>query len=242
MPDRTIGLDGNIQHVYLYAGRDDLLAALPPDSPPDVEAIALSGTNVILVALPPEAAYIPDLRRILPHEAAHVLIHEVAQDAHDRVPVWLSEGLATSIQHSFVPDPVAQTVLEEAVQQDALIPLLDLCAAFPRDAAEARLAYAESASVIGYIQDRYGRQAVHDLLRAYVDGATCEGGIYRVQGITLDGLEAQWRASLAPQAGWMGFWRINGAWIILLLLLVAFPLAFFLPRRVRPAALGDKSL
>jgi hypothetical protein len=228
--------------VYLYASRADMLAALPPGSPSGVEAMTLNGMNVVLVSFPPEAAYIPDLRRVLPHEATHARIHEATQDAHDRVPLWLSEGLATSMQYAFVPDPVAQTMLEEATRQDALIPLLDLCAAFPRDATSAGLAYAESASVIGYIGDRHGRQAVRDLIAAYVDGATCEGGVYRVLGITLDGLEAQWRASLAPQAGWVTFWRANGAWIILLLLITALPLVFLLPLRARAAALGDKRL
>ena len=80
--------------------------ALPPGSPPDVEAITLSGMNVVLVSLPPQAAYIPDLRRVLSHEMAHVRIHEVTQEAHDRVPLWLSEGLATSVQYAFVPDPL----------------------------------------------------------------------------------------------------------------------------------------
>jgi hypothetical protein len=243
-PDEDIGMgvDGRPMDVYLYASRVDMLAALPPGSPPDVEAMTLNGMNVVLVSFPPEAAYIPDLRRVLPHEATHVRIHETTQDAHDRVPLWLSEGLATSVQYAFVPDPVAQTMLEEAARQDALIPLLDLCAAFPRDATSARLAYAESANVIGYIGDRHGRQAVRDLIVAYVDGATCEGGVYRVLGITLDGLEARWQASLAPQSGWVTFWRANGAWIILLLLITAFPLVFLFPLRARAAALGDKRL
>ena len=242
-PDRDVVADQGIRaDVYLYASRDDLLAALPPGSPPDVEAITLKGMNVVLVSLPPEADYIPDLRRVLSHETAHVLIHEVTRDAHDRVPLWLAEGLATSVQYSVAPDPLAQTVLEEAARQDALIPLLDLCVAFPRDSTRARLAYAQSANVIGYIRDRHGRQALGDLIAAYVDGATCEGGVYRVLGITLDGLDAQWQASLAPQARWAMFWRLNGAWILLLLLITAFPLGFILPLRARPAVLEDKSL
>jgi hypothetical protein len=247
-PDQSKDAGQDIRaDVYLYASRDDLHAALPPGSPTDVEAITLNGMNVVLVSLPPEAAYIPDLRRVLSHEMAHVLIHEVTQGAHDRLPLWLAEGLATSVQYSFAPDPLAQTMLEEAARQHApahagaLIPLLDLCAAFPREAARARLAYAQSASVIGYLKDRHGRQAVSDLIAAYVDGATCEGGVYRVLGITLDGLDAQWQASLAPQARWKTFWRLNGAWIILLLLITAFPLVFVLPLRARTAILEDKS-
>jgi hypothetical protein len=239
-----IAPDASVGHIeaYLYAGKEDLATALPPGSPADVEAITLNGMNVILAAIPPHEAFIPDLRRVLSHEATHVLIHETAQGAHDRVPLWLSEGLSTSVQYGLLPDPLAETVLEDAVRRDALIPLLHLCAAFPEDATAARLAYAESANVIGYIRDQHGRQAVRDLVAAYADGATCEGGVYRVLGITLDGLDAQWRESLAPQARGAIFWRVNGPWIILLLLSMLFPLAFVLPRPGRKTALEDKGL
>jgi hypothetical protein len=196
--------------------------------------------NTVLVSIPPRAAYIPDLRRVVPHEATHVLIHATAQDAHDRVPLWLSEGVATSVQYAFAPDPLAQSTLEDAARRDALIPLLELCTLLPRDAARARLAYVQSADVIGYVRDRYGQQAIGDLVAAYVDGATCEGGVYRALGITLDGLDAQWQASLAPQNRWTMFWRLNGAWILLLLLVTSLPLAFVLPLRARAVALGGK--
>jgi hypothetical protein len=228
--------------VYLYASREDWSAAMPPGSWSQVEAITLSGMKVILVSFPPEERFIPDVRRVLPHEATHALIHWAAQGASDRVPMWLSEGLATSVQYELIPDPAAQTVLDEAIRQDTLIPLRNLCASFPRDAAAARLAYVESADVIGYIRDQHGRQAVRDLVVAYTDGATCDGGVYRVLGVTLDGLEAQWRESRAPQTQWAMSWRVNGPWIILLLLGPFLCLALAFPRPARARILGDKNL
>ena len=219
--------------VYFYANADDMRAALPPGSAQDAEALTLYETNVILISFGPEAVYIPELRRVLPHEVTHALLHEAMSNDHDRVPLWLSEGLATSVQYSFAPDPEAQSLLLETARQGTWLPLQDLCAMFPHDAAGSRLAYAESASAIGYIRDRYGRQGLRDLVAAYGDGSTCEGGVYRALGITLDSLETQWRASLAPQSAWVRFWQINGSWVILSILITAFPLAFLLPVRAR---------
>jgi hypothetical protein len=215
--------------VYLYARPQDLAPALPPDTPADVEALTLHELNVILTSFGPEAAYIPDLKRVLAHEAAHVYVHAITPN--DPVPLWLNEGLATSVQYTVAPDPDARTLLEQAARDDALIPLLSLCAAFPRDAAEARLAYAQSASLIGLIQDRYGSRRLRQLFAAYGDGATCEGGVYRVLGVSLEGLETQWRASLvetdASNGRWTGFWKRNGAYLILVAVL-ALPLVFVL--------------
>jgi hypothetical protein len=108
-----------------------------------------------------------------------------------------------------------------------------LCAAFPQSSARARLAYAESASVITYIRDRYGRQALRDLVAAYGDGATCEGGVQRVLALSLDRLQAQWSQSLAPQSGWRLFWQNSGAWVVLLALLFLVFLALVIPVRAR---------
>lgn len=220
-------------NVYLYANSQDLGLSLPPGTPSDVEALTLREMNVILTSFGPEPAYIPDLKRVLAHEAAHVYIHAVVPDAP--VPLWLNEGLATSVQHAVAPDPDARSLLEQAAHDGTLRSLLQLCASFPTGAAEARLAYAQSASVIDLIQDRYGRRRLRQLFAAYGDGATCEGGVYRVLGVSLEGLEAQWRASLVPQSPWAYFWERNGAYLALIGVL-ALPIPLVLLSRWRRRA------
>jgi hypothetical protein len=194
---------------------------------------------VILAASGLQEANVLDLQRILPHEVTHALIHEVTQSDFDSVPLWLSEGLATSVQYTFAPDPDAQLLMKEAARDQALISLDTLCAAFPQSPARARLAYAESASVIGYIRDRYGRRALRDLVAAYGDGATCEGGVQRVLSLSLDRLQAQWSQSLAPQSGWRTFWKDSGAWVILLILSLLIVVPFVIPVRGRMARPKD---
>ena len=218
--------------VYMYAGADDLALALPAGLPNGAEALTLYETSVILVSFAPEPAYLPDFQRVLPHEVTHALLHEATQNDFDRVPMWLAEGLATSVEYVFVPDPNGQSLLEEAAGERTLIPLDTLCAAFPRDLSQARLAYAQSASVVNYIRDRYGRETLHGLVVAYGDGATCSGGVQGVLGISLDQLNTLWRESLAPRSNLVALWEDKGAWLLLLALFALLPIFFIGASRV----------
>lgn len=207
--------------IYLYADPDALRPALPAGLPSGAEALTLYETNVILIPFGPEAGNLPHLARILPHEVTHVLLHEATQSDFDHIPRWLSEGLATSVEYAFTPDPDTRTLLQEASQTGQTIELDTLCAAFPPDPASARLAYAESASMIDDIRNIHGRQALRDLVAAYADGATCEGGVQRVLGISLDQLEASWLDRLAPQGRWAVFWKEGGPWMVILIMFVS---------------------
>jgi hypothetical protein len=220
---------GKTIDIYLYANPDDLRLALPAGLPSGSDALTLYETNVVLIPYGPEESYIPALQRIVPHEVTHALIHEATRTDYDRVPLWLSEGLATSIEHTFVPDPGAQALLEGALAQREVSRLETLCGAFPTTNQEARrLAYAQSASVVATIRDLYGRQALRDLITAYADGATCEGGVQRVFGISLERLDLVWREYQAPQGRMSMFWEENAS-LIILVLLVSAPVLFVLP-------------
>ncbi len=210
--------------IYLYTNMDDLRLALPSGQSHNAEALTLYETSVVLVPYGPQPNHIPDLERILPHEVTHALIHQATENDFDHVPRWLSEGLATSIEYVTAPNPDAHPLIEQALREDQLLDLNVLCAEFPRDLAEARIAYAQSASLVNYIRDIYGRQTLQDLFAAYADGATCEGGAQRALGFSLDRLEALWQESLMPRSGLALFWEANGAWIVLLGILAGLPL------------------
>jgi len=214
--------------IYLYAHPDDLRLTLPAGLPAGADALTLHETNVILVPYGPKEANIPALQRILPHEVTHALIHEATRNHYDRVPPWLAEGLATSVEYTFVPDPEAQALLDAALGRGEPFRLEVLCGEFPHTGQDARLAYAQSASVVATIRDLYGREALRDLTRAYADGATCEGGVQRVFGVSLERLELLWREYQAPQGQLSLFWEYNASQVVLVLLLSA-PVLFLLP-------------
>jgi hypothetical protein len=77
------------------------------------------------------------------------------------------------------------------------------------------LAYAQSVSVVRYIQAQYGNQAVRGLVNAFADGADCQSGVQRALGLTLDEL----KPGLVTQPGTpfplAQFWQESGLWLLL---------------------------
>jgi hypothetical protein len=225
--------------AFLYANLSDLEGALPPTGREWVGGQAYPELGTFVAAIPPDDRSLSTMKRVIPHEIAHLLIYQAAGGALGHVPAWLNEGLATLSEE--LPDPEAAIVLETALSQDSLVPLETLCGPFPLDTGEARLSYAQSASVVGFIRDHYGRQDLTRLIAAYADGASCRGGVERALGVSLEGLETQWRASLQPRNKWLVFLEQAGPWLGLwagsclmtLLFLETIPLSIW--RRLREA-------
>jgi hypothetical protein len=62
---------------------------------------------------------------------------------------------------------------------------------------DAALAYAQSASVVHYIAERYGASQLSALVAAYANGLSCDEGVRLALGISLSELENQWLRNLA---------------------------------------------
>ncbi len=223
--------------AFLYANLSDLEGALPPTGREWVGGQAYPELGTFVASIPPDDRSLSTMKRVIPHEITHLLVYQAAGGALGHVPSWLNEGLATLSEE--LPDPEAAIVLETALSQDGLVTLETLCGPFPLDASEARLSYAQSASVVGFIRDHYGRQGLARLITAYADGASCQGGVEPALGVSLEGLETQWRASLQPRNKWLIFLEKAGPWLGLwggsclmtLLFLETIPLSIWRRRR-----------
>jgi len=227
--------------LYLYPSLQDLRAALEMAGREWAGGQARPELGVVLVAIPPGDGAIPQMERDIPHELTHLLIyHTVGPEGYRYVPAWLDEGLATANQ--WRPDPNMDAVLEAAHARGRLIPLMELCAPFPANREVAELSYAQSGSLVRYIQGRYGNTGIRALLAAYADGAGCEGGIIEALDITPQRLELAWRAHLMGLSGWMAWLSDNGPWLFLwgLSVLLAIPMVGGLGRRAgRAGARGE---
>lgn len=179
--------------------------------------------GVILIGIPDGPGALGEMERLIPHELTHLLVYQATRRIPDHVPPWLNEGLATL--NEFRPDANRQALLEQALAEDGLFPLQVLCAPFPTDENAARLAYAQSESLVSYLQEEYGRPVVRELLAAYVDDPRCEAGVAQVLDKDLEGLDATWRAYLASQVQSTGS-KGESPWLALWLLtaLLALPL------------------
>lgn len=200
--------------IYVYPGSAELRSALLLTGRDWVGASADPELGVALVtAVNPRTAAL-DLGRSIPHELTHLLLYRATGAGHDNVPRWFEEGLATMMEASRPPDQ--DQLVQDAIASQEARSLAELCRTFPVTEAHSGLAYAQSASVVGYIQTEYGNHALTEMIRAYGDGADCESGVRRVLDISLADLEAEWRDAKRPLSPLETLWQRAGLWLALL--------------------------
>jgi len=178
--------------IYVYEQLADLQAGLRLGGRNWVGGHADPRIGVVMVYGTNDALDLIRLENDLSHELTHVMVYQIVGPGYNTMPVWLDEGLAVSSEPQ--PNPQYADALNTAVKSDALTPIAALCAPFGIDPGRAILAYAESASLVRYLQDRVGPQGIQQLLAAYRDGATCEGGVQRVLQISLPELQSEWES------------------------------------------------
>jgi len=135
--------------------------------------------------------------RALRHELTHLVIYSTTFSPYGGLPTWLDEGLA--MHNEGEPEEGFRRLLLQAAEYDALLSLRTLSGPFSSDTATAYLSYAESQSVVDYLLGEYGSDAVHSLLMAFRNGAAMDDALTQSFGLTLDGLEVEWRASLQQE-------------------------------------------
>jgi Tetratricopeptide repeat len=132
-------------------------------------------------ALPPPR----ELERILAHEYAHAVIHDLARG---RAPRWLHEGLAQALEGA-PADPLLRVPGRptlaglEALLADA-------------DPVRARAGYDIALWVVHDLLDRGGMPAARALMGRLGRGETIEAAVPAVYGLRLAELEDQWRRVL----------------------------------------------
>jgi hypothetical protein len=179
--------------LYIYAIPADLHSALAIGGRTwAVGGEASPDLGVALAAISPGLEQGAEMERKIPHELAHLLTYELVGQRYNRLPVWLREGIASQVEPAN-PD-YAQT-LSLAAQQQALIPIADLCGSFPPEASRILLAYAESESFTRSIVNKYGDSGLLRLVNSYADGLDCQQGTVGALGDSLDQLERDWLGS-----------------------------------------------
>lgn len=217
--------------VYIYASPVDLQNALFLGGESWVAGHADPGLGVVFVSIAPSTEQRIAMQQQIPHELTHVLLYRYLGEGYNRLPNWLLEGVATLSE--LYPNPDYELVLERAVGDHTLIPIAELCDAFPRDASQAFLAYAESVSFTRYLHETYGTTAFEQLLQNYADGLHCDAGAQAVYGQSLERLDARWREA-ALGANLLGSaLRETAPYLLILAIFLAYPAAQFLGGKPR---------
>ncbi len=202
-------------HIYMYPTSADLRAALRLTGRDWVGAHAHPELGVILVTAVNPRTAATDLRQSLPHELAHYLLYQATGARYEALPLWLSEGVATLAERA--PNPTYAQALQTAVANQATLPFTQLCAAFPNNEPDLLLAYAQSESLVRFVQANYGNHALREMVTAVADGADCLTVTTRSLGHSLEELNNAWLRSLQPRPFWQQFWLNNGPIFLLVL-------------------------
>jgi hypothetical protein len=188
--------------------RRDLQKALQLTSQAWIAGHASPDLGVILISIPNGMQQRIELERQLPHELVHLMQYQVVKEAYHSMPVWLLEGMASLAE--LHPNPEYERVLQKAIDDQALQPIETLCAAFPREASGAFLSYAQSASFVRFLHQKYGTSGLKNLMLQYQDGLGCSEGAQAALGSSLQQLENQWHMEACESTSrpWPGrTWR-----------------------------------
>ncbi len=191
-------------NIYIYASATDLSDALEIGGLSWAGGQASPDLHLALVTIPPGPEQTVEMERKIPHEIAHILTYDLLGERYALEPVWLREGIASLMELSVNPDYPRALLM--ASEKKNLMPIADLCKAFPPESGRAFLAYAQSQSFTNFIIENFGQTGLLALTSAYGDGLDCDQGMRRALGQPLSQVESGWRMkSLGEEAGLTAF-------------------------------------
>jgi len=209
--------------IFIYASGIDFESALPFGKEDWIAGHADPELGIVRVLIQPGSEQGITMEQRIPHELMHVLLYRRVGAGYDNLPAWLREGMATLAE--MYPNAEYDRVLEDAVSSNNVIPLKDLCTAFPADAGQAFLAYAEARSFTEFLHKMYGSDGLMNLATVYANGVDCERGSERAFGVSLSHLEARWRSSMFGRNPIFTGLQNIAPYLVLLCLILVIPMA-----------------
>ena len=201
IPART----DRLLRIYVYPRTDDLRAALRLTGRNWIGAHAHPELGVVLVTASNANTADQELANDISHELTHLLLYQVTGDNYQSIPLWLEEGMATVLEPE--NNGRLDETLQRALESDATIPFQQLCRSLPSDSEEILLAYAQSASMVSYIQGEFGNDAPSQLIGAIAGGANCNNVTEEILGLSIDELSREWLEQSAPVSLPLRMWR-----------------------------------
>jgi hypothetical protein len=141
-----------------------------------------------------------DLARIVEHEITHVIFGLYVKENLNKVPRWFNEGVAMYVSDDWGYSNY-WTILTGTLGNN-IIPLYDISEYFPQSAYQARLAYAESCSIIMFMVKRYGNDALKRCIHELAKGRPFDEALASATGVNIDWLEGRWMKDLKKRYKW----------------------------------------
>lgn len=188
---------GRQAEIWVYSTQEDMFNSLPSNIPEWVGGKAFPDQALVMADIADDEYADLEIRRVVPHELSHLVLYQATRNPYNSPPAWMDEGLAVHNQE--VQDPDEAEALQNAAQKGKLIPLKALSGSFGADPDTATLSYAESRSAVEFLLDNFGAEKFGRTVAAFREGVTYDDAFKAGIGITVDEIDAQWRASLPYQ-------------------------------------------
>jgi hypothetical protein len=182
--------------IYVYSSASDLQGAMvfPQEW---TGGVAYTKYNIIAIGIP--VWNLDWGKRAAVHELAHLVTYQMTSNPSSEIPTWLNEGLSTYAEGEISNE--YKGYLSKAILENDLISVRSLASPFPADAAKARLAYAESYSIVDFLIQEYGPDKMKKLLDTFTYCMDYDAALESVYGFDMDGLNYIWQQSLVLPEG-----------------------------------------
>jgi len=166
-----------------------------------------------------------DIEEVLRHEYTHLALARALRG--NEAPRWLDEGFTMLQTKKW---NLSRTYcLSRGVLSNSLIPLEELEDGFPLDQDQARLAYAQSLSFVGFIKSEYGPEGLPRLITGLSLGLDADTALKQATGLGLRHQERRWKAELKKRYSWIPI--VTSFFSLWFLASLLFLLGYWLKRR-----------
>jgi Peptidase MA superfamily len=177
--------------IFVYISRDEFFGALGPGAREWTGAATFPQLRTIFMWLGGgSTAY---LETTITHEVTHVVFHDATDNPFHGPATWFNEGFATWAERQSAD--AQRATVADAASRGGLLAFDAIVDQFPIGGDAAAVAYAEGATMVQLIIDRYGRGAVARIAAAWKAGASDAEALQAGTGIPADQLYAAYFAS-----------------------------------------------
>lgn len=155
-----------------------------------------------------------NLKLLVLHELTHLVLHHYSKD--NKLPKWLNEGVAQWVSdglHEIVSDQ-SGNLLRNASLSGGVMKLSQIEDSFPSHRFALLLAYEQSLSIVKFMEKRYGKDRIQQVLSNIAENRTIDLAIKNSLSCGIDELEDEWRKSLNSKTAWILFISDNFIWIL----------------------------
>jgi hypothetical protein len=181
--------------IWLYESQAHISGALSPNSRDWIGGVSYARFSLVAAVAEPGNDW--SIQRVVPHEVVHQVINDATSNPFSFPATWLDEGLATAAQPVDL-EGMDELVLE-AFENGTLPTVQSMISEFGSDGGTIRLSYASSYSVVTFIEETMGREALDRIVATYRLGLTHDQTVQEAIGMTTAELDRAWRDYLDTQ-------------------------------------------